>query len=454
MNESEFRKIPGVDELLESVSFPDGFPRPLRKHIISSVLEGIRESVKNGNRCPERSELEDRIKMKAKTLGNNRVRSVLNATGVVLHTNLGRAPFSEQALRAFSEVTSGYSNLEIDLSTGERGGRGLFGEQLLCQMTGAEEAGVVNNCSGALVLALKAIAKGRDVLISRGELVQIGGGFRIPEVLEASGSSLREVGTTNKTSIDDYRKELDDEVGMILRVHRSNFDLVGFTDSPSHGALAEVAKDAGVPFLCDLGSGAVWDTREANLKEELRPRTVLGAGTDLVTFSGDKLLGGPQAGIFLGNGAYVETMKAHPFFRALRCGKATLTVLESTLDAYARGDETSVPALRQLKESPDELEERVRSTHDRLSYPEGVKVTSMEGRVGGGSLPRERLESWGFVLDPPNPESVVSDLRELDPPIIARLRNGEVLLNFRTILPRQESILVDGLDSLLPLSGS
>ncbi len=449
MNQDELRKIPSVDDLLESSGFPERFPRSLRKEVVSGVLERIRERVKSGNDCPDTEDIRGRIEDEARQLWNNRVRSVINATGVVLHTNLGRAPYSEETLEVLTDVIRGYSSLEIDVSTGERGGRGYFGERLLCRMTEAESAGIVNNCSGALVLALKAIARGKDVLISRGELVQIGGGFRIPEVLEASGSNLREVGTTNKTALSDYEQAMDEDVGMILRVHRSNFDLVGFTGSPSDEDLSELASDAGIPYVSDLGSGALWDTSTAEIRRETMPGDVLETGANLVTFSGDKLLGGPQSGMFLGDQNLVEQMKDHPFFRALRCGKATLAALEATLMAYAQGDENSLPAVRQLRESPEQQKQRVESVYRELGEPQKISVESMEGTVGGGSLPSEVRESWGLAIDVEDPEAFLGELRTLEPPVVGRIRNDSVQLNFRSVLPKQESMLIDGIVTLL-----
>jgi L-seryl-tRNA(Ser) seleniumtransferase len=452
MNQEELRKIPSVDQVLGEDVFPEALPRPLRKYVVSRSLEEVRDSVKEGADCPPREQLLARIADEAKSLIDNKIRPVLNGTGVVLHTNLGRAPYARSAVEALEEVTSGYSSLEIDVSTGERGGRGAFAEQLLCRMTGAEAAGIVNNCSGALVLALQAIARGKDVLISRGELVQIGGGFRIPDVLEASGSELREVGTTNRTSLEDYEQELDEDVGMILRVHRSNFDLVGFTESASHEALADLASKEDVPFVCDLGSGSLWDTSSAGVEKEPRPGDVLEKGADLVVFSGDKLLGGPQAGLFLGQSSTVEAMKEHAFFRALRGGKATLSALEATLAAYAENREGDLPVVRQLRESPEAMEERVRSVFRELGDPESVEVTSMEATVGGGCLPEAKLESRGLAFRAEDPGNLLDRMRDLDPPLIGRLRDDRVLVNFRTILPGEESALVESLAALLPLS--
>lgn len=416
--------------------------------MVKNTLEAVRESVKAGSSCPPNDEIAERIKSKVQELLNNRVQPVINATGVVLHTNLGRAIYSDEALEAIRANCSGYSSLEIDVSTGDRGGRGRFAEIVLSELTGGDAAGVVNNCSGALVLALKTLAEGRDVIISRGELVQIGGGFRIPEVLEESGATLKEVGTTNRTDLDDYRDAIDENVAMILRVHRSNFDIVGFSDSPSDEELAELSHEHDLPFLSDLGSGALWDTTEVGLAREHRPGDVLDAGADLVTFSGDKLLGGPQAGLFVGSQSIVSEMKDHPFFRALRCDKTILTALESTLEAYLRDDPQSLPSVRRFAESQDEVQERAEDVYERLGSPNWCEVTPMESTVGGGALPREKIPSCGLSLRGDDPEETLRALRSGTPPIVGRIRNDRVFLNFRTILPEQQDEIVARLDDL------
>lgn len=442
------RKIPGVDEMLREVEFSGELPQPLRKRMVKNTLETVRASVKSGSDCPEKSKIAEEVKDKARELINNRIQPVINATGVVLHTNLGRAIYSEDALDAIRANCSGYSSLEIDVSTGDRGGRGRFAEIVLSQLTGGEQAGVVNNCSGALVLALKTLAEGKDVIISRGELVQIGGGFRIPEVLEESGATLKEVGTTNRTDLSDYREAIDEGTALVLRVHRSNFDIVGFSDSPSDEELAELSHEHDLPFLSDLGSGALWDTSSVGLAREHRPGDVLDAGADLVTFSADKLLGGPQAGLFVGRESIVDDMKQHPFFRALRCDKTILTALESTLEAYLRDDEESLPSIRRFAESQDEIRDRVEAVHDRLDNPGWCEPTSMESTVGGGALPREKIPSYGLSLKTDDPESTLGRLRSEKPPIVGRIRNDRVFLNFRTILPDQADELVDRLSKL------
>lgn len=448
MDQDELRKIPGVDELLKKASFAGSLPKPLRKRIVRNTLDAIRKSVRDGSTCPDVSEIIDTVERKGRQLKNNRIQPVVNATGVVLHTNLGRAIYSEEALEAIQSVCSGYSSLEIDVSNGKRGGRGRFAEILLSQLTGAEEAGIVNNCSAALVLALKTLAEGRDVIISRGELVQIGGGFRIPDVLEESGARLKEVGTTNRTNLKDYRSAIDDETALILRVHRSNFDIVGFADSPSDADLAYLAHEHDLPFLSDLGSGALWDTGSVGLGRERRPGDVLDDGADLVTFSGDKLLGGPQAGLFAGRGDIVEEMKNHPFFRALRCDKTILTALESTLETYARSEERSLPVVERFLESEDEVRDRVEAVYNRLGNPDWCEPAEMQSTVGGGALPREKIPSYGLSIETDDPEATLQFLRDEKPPIVGRIRNDRVFLNFRTILPDQQDYVAKRLSDL------
>lgn len=449
MNQDELRKIPGVDQLLETVEFPPDFPGPLKRRLIRRRLDDVRESIRNGGECPPEEELRNNLSRSARRLTANRVQPVVNATGVVLHTNLGRAPYGSGVLEDMGEVLEGYCSLEMDLSTGDRGGRGAFGEELLCQLTGADAAAIVNNCSAALVLVLKTLATNRDVLISRGELVQIGGGFRIPEILEASGASLREVGTTNRTDLDDYRSSLDRDVALLLKVHRSNFDLVGFTESAPVSDLADLAGDRGVPLVCDLGSGALWDTTQANLRPEPRPSEMIEAGADLVVFSGDKLLGGPQAGLILGREDLVESLQSNPFFRALRCGKATLTALESTLVQYARNEGRDLPARQLLSTPAGDLRERAESVLRDLGSPESVTVAPMDGTVGGGSLPGETMPGHGLVIRTSDPGSTLEELRRGDPPVVGRVLDDDVCLNFRSVLPRQDEALRSRVSALL-----
>ena len=347
-----------------------------------------------------------------------RLRRVLNATGVVVHTNLGRAPLAEEALERMREAAAGYSNLEYDLDEGARGSRQDHVAPLLCELTGAEAALVVNNNAAAVLLAVAALAEGRDVLVSRGELVEIGDGFRIPDVLARSGARLVEVGTTNRTRVEDYERALGDRTALTLRVHQSNFRIVGFTDSPDSGALARLAEERGVLLVDDLGSGVLPD-----IGDEPTVARSLAAGAHLVTFSGDKLLGGPQAGIAVGRAELVERLRRHPFHRALRADKLTLAALEGTLALYRSGKET--PVLRMLAEPP----EAVRSRAERLAEFTGGRVEQTVARAGGGSLPTTDLESFACALE----ESLAEPLRRADPPVIGIVRDGVLLLDCRTL---------------------
>lgn len=444
MSEDELRKIPPVDSLLEELSPPEVFSRDLVRGVVRHHLDRVRRSVREGEDCPDRETLVRELDRRLRGVLAGRIRPVINATGVVLHTNLGRAPYARAVRERLASVTRGYCNLEIDLSEGERGGRGAYGETLLETITGAEAAAFVNNCSAALMLALRALAEGRDVLISRGELVQIGGGFRIPEILETSGSTLREVGTTNRTTIEDYREAMDDSVGMILKVHRSNFELQGFTEEPDVEELAGLAEERGVPLTVDLGSGALWNTDAVGLRREPGPSDALEAGASLVTASGDKLLGGPQAGLLMGTERTIQRLKQHPFFRAIRCGKATLAALEATLDAYLQDGGESLPVRKLLAASGASLEERARKLAARLEDVP-AEVAEMTGRVGGGALPLEDLPDYGVRVPADDPVALVDRLRGSDPPVVAPLKDDTVELHLRTVLPDQDDVLAEHL---------
>ncbi len=349
------------------------------------------------------------------------LRRVLNATGVLIHTNLGRAPLAEAALARVAEVGAGYSNLEYDLERGERGSRQDHLGALLQRLTGAEAALVVNNNAAAVLLALAALAEGREVIVSRGELIEIGDGFRIPDVLARSGARLVEVGTTNRTRAADYERAIGPESAVLLRVHQSNFRVVGFTERPELGELAAIAKRSGLPLVDDLGSGAL-----ARIGDEPTPADSLRAGTDLVCFSGDKLLGGPQAGIVVGRADLVEQLRRHPLQRALRADKLTLAALEGTL-ALALDPSTrdEVPVLRMFHEPV----EAVRARAERLAELVGGEVEETVARVGGGALPLAELPSCACAVE----EALAEPLRLGEPPVIAVVRDGRTLLDCRTL---------------------
>ena len=347
---------------------------------------------------------------------------MLNATGVLIHTNLGRAPLAEAAIERLRQTAAGYSNLEYDLAAGERGSRQDHLVDILRRLTGAESALVVNNNAGAVLLALAALAEGREVVISRGELIEIGDGFRIPDVLVRSGARLVEVGTTNRTRVADYERAVGPETALVLRVHQSNFRLVGFTERPRLAELAEVARRNGIPLVDDLGSGVL-----VQLEDEPSARDSLAAGADFVCFSGDKLLGGPQAGIVAGRGELVERLRRHPLQRALRADKLTLAALEGTLSLYLDPERAAreIPVLRMLREPVD----AVRARAVRLAGLTGGTVEETVARVGGGALPLGELPSYACGLE----EELATPLRRAEPPVVGVVRDGRLLLDCRTL---------------------
>lgn len=368
---------------------------------------------------------------------------VLNATGVVIHTNLGRAPLPESALRAVAEASRGYSNLEYDLRAGERGNREVHTEGLLRRLLEVEAAAVVNNCAAAVLLAVNTFAEGRHVLVSRGELVEIGGSFRIPEILRKGGATLREVGTTNRTRLGDYRRALDAGVGLILRVHPSNFRIVGFTESPGLGELADLARSAGIPLVEDLGSGMLAPL--PGLESEPTVRQSLTAGADVVTFSGDKLLGGPQSGIIAGRAERVDAMRGNPLYRALRVDKMTLAALHATLIEHESGRATAaVPAVRMLSTGVAALQDRAVTLAQRWRAA-GMTVDVIPGRstVGGGAAPTVGLETSLIAVDsgPGGPDALSARLRAGIHPVVARIQDGRLVLDLRTIDPGDDGVL-------------
>jgi L-seryl-tRNA(Ser) seleniumtransferase len=395
----ELRDLPSVDELARGVD------HPLAIAAARSVLERAREEIRAG---AEPGDLGERLHAELRALRTPSLRRVLNATGVVLHTNLGRAPLAEAAIAQVVETARGYSNLELDLHSGTRGSRQDHVAPLLRRLTGAESALVVNNNAAALLLALAALAEGREVIVSRGELLEIGDGFRIPDVLARSGARLVEVGTTNRTRAQDYEQAIGPETALLLRVHQSNFRVVGFAEQPRVSELAAVAKRHGLPLLDDLGSGAL-------LPMPGEP-TIADSPADLVCFSGDKLLGGPQAGIVVGRTELVERLRRHPLQRALRADKLTLAALEGTLRTYL--DEGDIPVLRALAGD-------ARPRAERLASLVGGVVEETVGRVGGGALPQLELPSFAVALD----ESLAAPLRATNPPVLGIVRDGKLLLD-------------------------
>ena len=398
-----------MDELVRGVD------DPLAVAAARDVLERAREEIRAG---AEPTDLRGRLDEALAATRRPVLRRVLNATGVLVHTNLGRAPLAAAALERIAAV-SGYSNLEYDLSSGSRGSRQDHLAPLLRRLTGAEASIVVNNNAAAMLLALAALAEDREVVVSRGELIEIGDGFRIPDVLARSGARLVEVGTTNRTRADDYERAIGPETALLLRVHQSNFRVVGFTEQPRLEELAAVARRHELPLLDDLGSGALVD-----VEGEPTPAAALAAGADLVCFSGDKLLGGPQAGIVAGRAELVEKLRRHPLHRALRSDKLTLAALEGTLALYLDRPE-EIPVLRMLREPA----ETVRGRAERLADATGGAVEETVARVGGGALPLAELPSFACAVE----EELAGALRAHEPPVIAVVRDGRTLLDCRTL---------------------
>jgi L-seryl-tRNA(Ser) seleniumtransferase len=440
---NELRAIPAVEKLLQALGAVD-LPRPVTVAIIRRELNALRKQ----KEIPEFDEVLNRIRAALDAFRHSRIQPVINGTGIVVHTNLGRSPLGPAVVEAIQNIAANYNNLEFDLASGERGGRAAYLEHNLALLCGAEAATVTNNCAAALVLILRHFTSGerKEVIISRGELVQIGGGFRIPEVLEASGAKLREIGATNKTSLGDYRQAIGKQTAMILKVHRSNFFMSGFVESPATEEIARLAKKKRVPFVEDLGSGAVIETEKlAAIEHEPTPAEVLRRGVDLVCFSGDKLFGGPQAGVIAGRRKLIAALRKEPFFRALRCDKLILTALQATVDLYLGGDAlTAIPTLAMLRLTNEELSLRAKRIVAAL---EGTLIEAAVGegkaRVGGGTLPRSVIQSVVLSLRPLGMSlaEFSARLRGGIPPVIGCIAENRFKLDLRTVLPGQDEAL-------------
>jgi L-seryl-tRNA(Ser) seleniumtransferase len=438
------RQIPAVGRILDAIGRCD-LPRPVVVDVIRRKLSVVRAA----REVPDFESIVVLVRRSIEKLRAGGLQPIINGTGILIHTNFGRAPLASEAIRALKEIGSGYSNLEYDLTTGARGQRGSYIENALALLCKAEAATVVNNCAAALVLIVRHFTRTKtDVVISRGELVQIGGGFRISEVIEATGAKLREVGATNKTTADDYADAIGQNTAMILKVHRSNFFMSGFVESPSSGEISELARKKRIPFIEDLGSGAVEATEEFGIDyHEPTPADVLKSGVDLVCFSGDKLFGGPQAGIIAGKKKFVTALKREPVFRALRCDKLCLAALQATVDLHLSQQPGVIPTLGLVQVSEDELRARATSICDQLSQQScnlQVAVGSSVAKVGGGTLPKSNMPSVVIEIVPGNcsPLEFASRLRSATPPVIGYLANDCFKLDVRTIFPEQDDLVV------------
>ncbi len=453
-----YSSLPSVDDLLRSQTATSLVETVGRKRLTDharNVVQSLRNDLRmeDGSATKERllAEAESRLSLEWHRSQTSGLRRAINATGVVIHTNLGRAPLSEAARQALIDA-SGYCNVEYDIATGDRGKRGENVERMICNLTGAEDAIVVNNCAAAAYLVLTAFAVGRNVIISRGELVEIGGEFRVPDVLARSGVTLTEVGTTNRTKLADYEKAINDKTAMILKVHPSNYRIVGFTTSPDLKDLAALAHEKNVLLVEDAGSGALRDLTGMGLSDEPVISESISAGADVVTFSGDKLLGGPQAGIIAGSKKCIDILRRDPLYRALRVSKLIYAALEATLESYLRGTETGdVPVLKMLSADKPSLEQRCRLLIERLTNS-NLKTKMATGRsaVGGGAAPLTQPESPLVLLSHSalSADELLSALRQSKVPIIARIVDDRVAIDLRTVAESEEEELFEALKNV------
>jgi L-seryl-tRNA(Ser) seleniumtransferase len=456
---AEARKLPKADRLLAAADRAGLVARLGHAPVMEAVraaLDEARAEVLAGARCPPADEIEARLLGRLSGEAKGTLRRAVNATGVVIHTNLGRAPLSGEALEAMRLAGAGYTNLEYDLARGERGDRYGHASAALCRLTGAEAAVVVNNCASAVLLALAALCETRpggggpveggsaEVVVSRGQLVEIGGGFRVPDVLRRSGAALVEVGTTNRTYLRDYQAAVGERTRMLLSVHRSNFRLSGFTHDTSLEELVELGRRARIWVVEDLGSGALLPTAPFGLPEEPTVPVRVQTGADLVAFSGDKLLGGPQAGILAGRREAVDLCRRHTLLRALRVDKVTLAGLSATLAHYERGEaERKVPVWRAIAQPLEALEARASAWLAALGPAgAGARVQASTSAVGGGTLPGATLDTRVLALPPGDAEALAARLRRADPPVVARIEEDRVVLDPRTVMPDEDEAVI------------
>jgi L-seryl-tRNA(Ser) seleniumtransferase len=431
------------------------YGKPLTLEAFRVVLNEIRAEIKAGMEAPDQEKILQRAESLLMMWTRTNLRPVVNATGVILHTNLGRAPLSRAATLAMDEISSGYSNLEFDLETGKRGSRSIHIESLLQNLTGAEAGFVVNNCASAVLLVLAALANRKEVIIPRSQLVEIGGGFRVPDVMKQAGARLVEIGSTNKVRIADFEEALlsglPSRKVLVMRAHQSNFKIIGFTEEPELKNIVEIAHKYNALFVDDLGSGALMDTARFGMEHEPTVQESLRAGADVVMFSGDKLLGGPQAGIIVGKREIIDKIKKHPLARAVRADKTCLAGLAATLLHYLKDEaEREIPLWRMISMPLEQVKSVAESWQKEINFGE---VVASESTVGGGSLPGESFPTWVLSLPVKSPDKFLARLRKFRPAVIARTQNNCILLDPRTVLPEQNDVILTCLKSLLPISG-
>jgi L-seryl-tRNA(Ser) seleniumtransferase len=446
------RDLPSVEQLLKSSAaeiWVADYGRRLTVAAIRTVMEQIRDKYKLDKitEIPSRQDILSQVEIQLRTWTEPTLQPVINATGVILHTNLGRAPLAKTAIAAARTASEGYSNLEFDLGTGKRGSRHDHAQSLLKLVTGAEDALVVNNNAAAVLLVLSAVAKGKRVIIPRSQLVEIGGGFRVPDVMKQSGAKLVEIGTTNKLRLSDFEEALKEPAGLVMRAHRSNFKMIGFFEEPPFKEIVEISHRHQTLFVDDLGSGTLIDTARYGMDHEPTVQESILAGADLVCFSGDKLMGGPQAGIIIGKSSLISQLKKHPLARALRADKLCLAALTATLLFYLKDEaEINIPVWQMISKTLREVKAKAESWKRQLGTG---RVIRSESTVGGGSLPGESIPTYVLALSVKSPDRFNSRLRAQSPPVIARTENNLVLLDPRTVLPEQDKNLLRIIKSLL-----
>ena len=448
----QFRNLPSVDRVMATgavVALVASHSREWVVDLVREQLDQARQSIRQGGTAPAVDELAEAVCRQLSEVTKIAPRPVINATGVIIHTNLGRAPLSQGSIDAITNAAQGYTDLELDLVSGRRGSRQSHLQSLLRQLTGAEAALAVNNNASALFLGLSALASGKEVIVSRAEAVEIGGGFRIPDVLKQSGATLVDVGTTNRTYARDYQDAITDNTAALLKVHASNFRVEGFTASVETADLVELGRQQGVPVFHDVGSGALLPTEAYGLAHEPTPQESISAGAGLVFFSGDKLLGGPQAGIVVGQRDLVERLERHPLARAVRIDKLSLAALNATLLHFLKQEAPDkVPVWRMIAASPESIKERASRWQSLLDYP--AEVIPSRSAIGGGSLPGETLPSWVLALScqaGSSPEEAMRKLRQAERPVVARVEEDRVLLDPRTVLPEEDDLVLAGLEA-------
>ena len=437
---SDLRDLPQVDEVLRDVAALNEVGPLVARWLVRREIAAARARVQHGG---EAGNVREIVAAAADRVRSARIRRVINATGVVIHTNLGRAPLGDEAVAAAAEA-AGTAALEFDLTTGARGMRAPVAQILAAALCDADDAIIVNNNAAALLLALSALAKGHEVVVSRGELIEIGGEFRLPDVMEASGAVLREVGTTNRTHERDYRRALSERTALILKVHPSNYEVVGFTKAVAVADLAAIARAAGVPLLYDIGSGLL-GPEEGVLADEPDARSALAQGADIVSFSGDKLLGGPQAGVLAGRADLIERCRRHPIARAVRADKLTLAAMEATLWAHARGARDRIPAWRMLESTVDEIGARAKTVTEGIPAADVIGGRSV---TGGGSLPGRSIDTALISIRSDKPQLLAKKLREMETPIVARVERGALVLDLRTVAPADDAAVRAALQTL------